>query len=61
MDCHDGCCEFETKTKRYVRRSATQERYGRLWAELELPRQLLENLKKNTDQEKKAEENRVQL
>jgi hypothetical protein len=51
MSCHDGCCELQTKVRRHVRRSARQERYGRLWAEVELPEQVVQDTMRKTDEE----------
>ena len=52
MSCHDGCCELQTKAARqHVRRSARQERYGRLWAEVELPEQLAQDIMRKVGEE----------
>jgi len=40
LSCRDGCCESPVEVRRYVKRSAEQDRYGRLWAEMELTKQL---------------------
>jgi hypothetical protein len=41
LTCRDGCCETVAKVRRHVKLTKKAERYGRLWAELELP-ELLE-------------------
>lgn len=51
MSCPDGCCELQIKARRHVTRSARQERYGRLWAEVELPKQLVQDVTRKTDEE----------
>jgi hypothetical protein len=44
MSCaHDGNCEFKPKIdSRFVARTADEVRYGRLWAEIEMEKQLRE-------------------
>jgi hypothetical protein len=61
MSCRDGCCELNAKARRPVRRSARQERYGRLWAEVELPEQLLRDPTNNPVHDKKDANSRFYL
>jgi hypothetical protein len=39
--CKNGTCEYNpTLNRQRVNRTSQQERYGTLWAEIELPKQL---------------------
>jgi hypothetical protein len=55
MSCPDGCCELHVKARRHVRRSARQEKYGRLWAEVELPEELLGDMTRKTAEDQHEE------